>query len=440
MSEWSLAVIAALLIGYALVSRRLEGTVVTPPMLFVGAGLIVGVDALGLVDTSATGEVLRGLTTATLTVVLFADAVRIDLGALRRELGVPARLLGIGLPLTIVLGTAAAMVVFDLSLWPAAVLAVVLAPTDAALGQAVVTLPSLPSRIRQGLNVESGLNDGICVPLLLICLIIAEADQGLTSTDALRLVIEEIGFGALGGLVAGGAGAVLLRWSERRGWLSAGWRQIALLAVPVLAFGVAAPLGGSGFIAAFVAGITFGAVSRSLQPVRTFLDDQSGEVLGALTFVLFGAVILGPALASVRWSILLYSLLSLTVVRMIPVAVSLVGSRARPATVGFLGWFGPRGLASIVFALGEVQDSGLSQRDEIVQVVAITVALSVLLHGLTAAPWAERYSRWHRAQPHHDDLMESVPTTGHRVRGHPTSVAGDLPGSPLRRHGGPRLE
>ena len=177
--EWALAVVALALIGFGVVSRRVDGTPVTPAILFVGVGLLVGTQALELVDPSATSESVKRLAEATLTVVLFADASRIDLRTLRREYAVPARLLGIGLPLTIALGAVLAAAFFGaLSIPEALVLAVLLAPTDAALGQAVVTEPTLPSRIRQGLNVESGLNDGICVPLLFIVLAVAEAEDG----------------------------------------------------------------------------------------------------------------------------------------------------------------------------------------------------------------------------------------------------------------------
>lgn len=422
MHAWALAVVGAVLLGYALVSRRLEGTVLTPPMVFVAVGLVVGVDALHIVDPAPTGETLRVLTTATLAVVLFTDAVRIDLRALRHEWGVPTRLLSVGLPLTIAAGAGVAGVLLGFGLWPAVVLGVVLAPTDAALGQAVVTLPSLPSRIRQGLNLESGLNDGLCVPLLLIALSVAESEDGLAGSQPLRLLGEKLGFGILAGIVAGWLGATLLRWAGRRDWVSAGWRQIALLAVPILAFGIADPLHGSGFIAAFVAGVAFRRTAGATATVETDLAEQAGEILGALTFVVFGAVILGPALGAMTVAMAVCAVLSLTLVRMAPVAVALLGSRAQPETVGFVGWFGPRGLASIVFALGEVQSSGLPERQEIITVVAITVALSVLLHGLTAAPLAQRYARWYRSHPSPTDLMESVdapaglaePLTGER--------------------------
>ena len=341
MSGWELAVVAAAVLGYAAVSGRLQGSVLTPAMVFVAVGLVVGADGLGWVELGVSAGTGQALTTATLTVVLFTDAMRIDVPALRREVALPGRLLGIGLPLTILAGTGAALLLFDeLSLWPAAVLATVLAPTDAALGQAVVTDPSLPSRVRQGLNVESGLNDGLCVPLLAIFLTLAESEEGLAKGDALRVVVEEIGGGIVGGLLAGGLGALLLVAVTRRGWVEASWHQIALLAVPVAAYGLAVSFRGSGFIAAFVAGLVFGRVAGR-QGAPTYLADQVGELLAALTFFVFGAAALGPVLGDLTWAVVAYAALSLTVVRMVPVAVAMAGSRPRPVTVGFIGWFGP---------------------------------------------------------------------------------------------------
>src|SRR5712691_10579060 len=210
--DWALATVAVTLLAFAAVSRRIEGTPITAPMLFTGAGLLLGVDALGLVDPAPTGETVKLLAEATLTVVLFADASRIDVRSLRGEIAVPARLLGIGLPLTLIAGFVAAIAVLGNLDWPEAlVLAVILAPTDAALGQAVVTMPELPSRVRQGLNVESGLNDGICVPLFFIALGVAQAEEGtLGHGAAVRVVAEEIGYGIAGGMIAGLAAAIVL--------------------------------------------------------------------------------------------------------------------------------------------------------------------------------------------------------------------------------------
>jgi NhaP-type Na+/H+ or K+/H+ antiporter len=412
---WALAIVAVSLIGYAAVSRRLAGTPVTAAIVFVGIGLVVGPWVLGRVDFPPTGHAVRLLAEATLALVLFADAARIDLRALRREYAVPVRLLGIGLPLTIVAGALVAAALFSgLTFIEALVVGVLLAPTDAALGQSVVTLPSLPSRIRQGLNVESGLNDGICVPLLFIVLAVAEAQAGLFSVShAFTVVSEEIGYGIVGGVAAGVLAAAVVVLAGRRGLIAPLWLQVIPVAAAALAYGIAAPIGGSGFIAAFVGGIVFGGLRRRGGAEDTYLLEEAGGLLDAVTFLVFGAVLLGPTLGHLSWQIVLYAALSLTVVRMLPVALAMWRTGAKWPTVAFLGWFGPRGLASIVFAVIVVEEADLPQTDTILLVTYVTVGLSVLLHGLTAAPLAARYARWHQANP---EPMESVSAPPQRWR------------------------
>ncbi len=266
-----------------------------------------------------------------------------------------------------------------------------LASTDAALGQAVVTDERIPSRIRQGLNVESGLNDGLCVPLFLIAIAVAEGQDGaLTGASALHLLLQEIGYGALAGIAAGGIGGLALLWAARHRTIETGWKQLLAAATALLSAGVALPLGGSIFVAAFVAGFIFGWLHREPEGTVTYLVDEGGELANAVTFIVFGAIILGPALAELTWQLVLYAALSLTVVRMVPVAVSLIGTRARPATVLFLGWFGPRGLASIVFGVILLDESELPAEHTLLLAVVATVGLSVIAHGLSAGPGAPR--------------------------------------------------
>jgi NhaP-type Na+/H+ or K+/H+ antiporter len=416
--EWALPTIALLLLGYGALSARLRTTVVSQAMVFVALGLLVGNRALDLVDVDAANQFVRHLAEATLTLVLFTDAVRVNLGRLRRESLVPTRLLGIGLPLTIVAGTVAGLALFaQLDVWTAAALATMLAPTDAALGLPVVSNQRLPSRIRQGLNVESGLNDGVCVPLLIIFLTLAEAEEGAAHVEPLRVVAEEIGFGVVGGVVAGGLGALVLRGFAARGWMDGTWKQINAVATPLLAYTVAAALGGSGFIAAFVAGITFGLVAGEHAEATTFLAEETGALLNATTLLLFGAVLLGPALDELDWRIAVYAVLSLTLVRILPVALAMLGAGMRRVTVGFLGWFGPRGLASIVFVLILLEQTDLPERPLLLAVVTWTVALSVYAHGLTAWPGANRYADWYAAHAgDHTAMPEAAPVAEQRVR------------------------
>jgi sodium/hydrogen antiporter len=399
--HWQLATLAVVLLVFAAMSRRVEGTWITAPIVFTAAGLLVGVEALDLVDPSATGIQVRVLAEATLTVVLFSDASRIDLQALRSAVGVPVRLLGIGLPLTIAAGFGAAVVLLGNLAWPEAlVLAIVLAPTDAALGQTVVTSPRLPVGVRQSLNVESGLNDGICVPLFLVALAIAQAEEGaIGGGHAAQLVLEKIGYGAVLGVVAGAAAAAVVVVAGGRRLVDATWLQVVPLAGALLAFGSAEGVGGSGFIAAFVGGAVFGGLRRRRGGDVSYLMEQIGAVLAATTFVVFGAVLLGPALGDLTWQIALYAVLSLTLVRMLPVAVAMLGTPAHRPTVAFLGWFGPRGAASIVFALIVVEEGGLPHDGLVLTTAFVAVGLSVFAHGASAAPLATRYASWLDALP-----------------------------------------
>jgi NhaP-type Na+/H+ or K+/H+ antiporter len=359
-------------------------------------------------------EAVSALAEITLVVVLFSDASRIDLRALRHEYSLPARLLGLGLPLTIVAGCLVGKLLFPEVSWAeAAVLAIVLAATDAALGQAVVTDESLPSRIRQGLNVESGLNDGLCVPFLTIALAIAETEAAdVTAGDAVTLVAEAIGWGIVGGLVAGTATAGALRYSRARHWMEGHWAQVMPVVGAAGSFGIADVRGGSGFIAAFVGGVAFGIVARADTDVAAF-SEELGGVLNGLTLIVFGAAVLGPLWSQIGLVEAGYAVLSLTVVRIVPVAIGMLGSKARAPTVLFLGWFGPRGLASIVFGVVVVEAAQLPHTSLLVVAITVTVALSVAAHGITAAPLVRRYAAWHAAskQP-----MESAPAPHQRWR------------------------
>ncbi len=408
MRNWTIAVVAAVLFAWAIWSRRLERSVVTPAMFFVTAGLLFGPEGTGWIRLDVGGHELRAVAEVTLTLVLFTDASRLNLRALRQDYPLPLRLLGIGLPLTIALGTLVAKALFGGLTWlEAALVGVILAPTDAALGQAVVTDPRLPVRVSQGLNVESGLNDGICVPLLFILLAASSADEGaISGATALRLVFEQIGYGLLGGVVAAAGGSVIMAWAHRHGFMTSSWRRLATLATAAACYGLAAALGGSGFIAAFTGGLVFGWLNHREVPVVTQLVVDGGELFEAATFVLFGAVVVGPLLHRIDATVVLYAALSLTVIRMLPVALALVGSHAGLQTVGLIGWFGPRGLASIVFVVIATSEHALDGAPQISLIASATVLASVYLHGLTAVPLSARYATWYQAHPQGADLME----------------------------------
>jgi sodium/hydrogen antiporter len=390
-----LMVLAVVVFAFGLVSRRLEGTVLTAPIVFVVAGFVLGPWGLGLVQFGLDSHTVLLVSEIALAIVLFTDAASTNPSSLRQNEALPLRLLGIGMPLTIVLGTiVAALVLTDLTFWEAAIVGVVLAPTDAALGQAVVSNPRLPLRIRQALSVEAGLNDGLSVPFLALFLTLAEAQEEHLSADIwIRFALEQVGFGILVGVGIGLAGGWLVAWASQRGWMTDSFRRLALLALAIIAWALADQIGGNGFIAAFVGGLLIGPSVQQLGERVMRFTEAEGQLLSLSVFFIFGVLVLG-AIQPLSWEVALYALLSLTLIRMLPVALSLYGTHLRGVSVLFAGWFGPRGLASIVLGLIVVEEAPLLPgRGEIEAVVALTVLLSVLLHGVTAVPLSAVYAR-----------------------------------------------
>ncbi len=409
-----LLMVAVAVFGYAMVSERLSMSPITAPMVFTAVGLIVGTGGIGWFDLDLEGEAVSILVEATLVLVLFTDAVRIDLHTLRRQAAVPGRLLAVGLPLTIVAGTGVAMVVVPgLGVTEAALLAAVLAPTDAALGQAVVSDRRLPVRIRQALNVESGLNDGIAVPVVTVLLAAAAVEGAGGAGDWVALAGRQIGVGLAAGIGAGALGGRMLDARATAGAVEGVYRQLATIAVAAAAFGLAGVLDGNGFIAAFTAGLTFGHVARrQCDDVQNFTEDE-GELLSAVTFVVFGAVLIGPMLDGLSWPIAIYAVASLTVIRIVPVLVAMIKSGMFLETRLFLGWFGPRGLASILFALVVVDELDTPAGRTIFAVAAWTVLASVVAHGLSASAWAGRLAHRLANEPDpmpENELVDEMPT------------------------------
>jgi sodium/hydrogen antiporter len=395
-----LAVLAAVVLAYSLISRRLELSAISGPMVFVAAGMVAGPDVLGLAELDATHGTAFHVAELTLALVLFADAARIDVGALRSHARLPGRLLGIGMPLTILLGMAAgAVLLTELEFWEAAIVAAVLAPTDAALGQAVVASPAVPERIRRALTVESGLNDGLSVPFLALFVAIA-ADQTVPGASPwLGFTAEQIGLGALIGAAVGGAGAWLVERSAERDLTTPVFQQLGVLGLAVLLFVLADLAGGNGFIAAFVGGLAAGRVGGTSGERAFEFTEEGGQLLTLIVFFVFGTVAIS-FLDAADLGVVVYAALSLTIVRMLPVALAVRGMGFRPVTVGFMGWFGPRGLASIILALVVAEaEPDLPALGVILAAMTVTVLASVVLHGLTALPGVRAYARATRGDP-----------------------------------------
>jgi len=385
----NLAVVALFAFLFSLVSGRLSKTIISGPIVFTGFGLIAGPIGLGLLDIDLDQETFQNLVDITLCLVLFTDAASADLHVLRKRLEIPQRMLLIGLPLIIALGIAVGALVFDgLSFYELALLATMLAATDAALGKGVVTNEAVPPRIRQGLNAESGLNDGLCVPVLLTFLALASGEahvEEIGNMLAIKLVVEEIGIGLVVGLGITGIGFWLMKTCHRLGWINEIWLQVTVAALAVACFAAAQSLHGSGYIAAFAGGMLFGSLDKTKTHKHIKASEGVAETMALITWVAFGAGVVGQSFAFWSWEAMIYAILSLTLVRMLPIFVSLAGTGEPADSRLFMGWFGPRGLASIVFIM-IVAEKQLPGGDILQVTVVCTVVLSILLHGLTANP------------------------------------------------------
>lgn len=390
----SLAVLAAFLLIYSLFAGRFESRLLNGPLLFMLTGLLLGPAALGLLDSQIDREGLKILAELTLAIVLFSDAANANLKILKAREGRPLRLLLIGLPLTLLGGWLVGIWLFpQIPLLELAILATILAPTDAALGKAVVSNPAVPAAVREGLSVESGLNDGICVPVLLVFLtLLADAQNQAPLALAGVLIVEELGIGALSGLVLTWLAWRLQSFSSARHWQSPVWSQLTLPGLAVLCFATAQALGGSGFIAAFVGGMLAGHLFAEQKHQLLEGSEEFASLLSVITWVIFGALVIPLAWSSFTLNVWLYALLSLTLIRILPVLLSLLGTQFTLETRWFIGWFGPRGLATIVFTV-MIMDSPMQHGNTVVATAICTVLLSVLLHGLSANPWAARLGR-----------------------------------------------
>jgi len=386
------AVALAAVLVYALVAGRLDRWSVTAPLVLVVVGTVLGESCLGVLHVTAGADSIKVLAELTLALLLFADASSIRLRDAEEDLSLPGRLLGIGLPSTIALGALLAHLVFAVS-WPeAALVGSLLAPTDAALGLAVVTNQAVPVRVRRALTIESGLNDGIATPFVVFFLAVAaaEADHQRWVATSVKELVLALAFGAaLGWLVGAVASA-----ARRAGWTTPLSDALVVLVTALLSYQGAVAIGANGFVSAFVAGSVFGTAARQELAPATELTEDVGLYASFAVWIVFGAVFVGPTLrAGFQGAPILYAVLSLTVVRMVPVTLALLGTGLRRDTVAFMGWFGPRGLASVVFTL-LVYDGlhGSPAALALGRVATWTILLSVVAHGLSSGPLAARYA------------------------------------------------
>ena len=389
-----LALFVLLVFLFSLVSRRLEGTMVTAPIAFTAAGMLMFFVLPWIQRAGFNANVFLRLAEIGLVLLLFTDASRTELGILRSIGSLPVRLLSIGLLLTIAFGAVVARLVFpQLSVWEAGILSAILAPTDAGLGQVIVNSPRVPMRIREALNVEAGLNDGLSVPFLLFFMALAAARIEGSAASLTQFIVEQLGYGALVGLVVGLGGGWLMGLARRKEWIAESFQQIGVVALALLCLAVSEIVGASMFIASFVAGLSVQVGFKDAGKHSVEFAEEWGQLFNLSVFFLFGVLVVRdwPQFSMASW---LYALLSLTVVRMLPVAIALIGTGLSWASVVFMGWFGPRGLASIVLGSGlSGAGNALAEANDIRFTVMVTVLLSIFAHGLSAMPGIDLYAQ-----------------------------------------------
>jgi NhaP-type Na+/H+ or K+/H+ antiporter len=430
-----LTILAVVFAVYALVAGRLDRLSITAPMVFVVAGGILGPGGTDLLKVSLSNETSLALTEVTLALLLFADAATVPFRDVEGDTSLPGRLLFIGLPLTMVLGTVLALVMEPGIGWAAAaLLATILAPTDAALGLAVVTNRAVPARIRRALNVESGLNDGLATPFVTLFLAIVVSEESSGTEGWAAAALTQLGLAVVAALAVGLAGGWLVSWARAHGWTSGVSEQLAVLSLALLAYTGSVVIGGNGFVAAFLGGLLFGQATKGRLDGPVEFSETIGLFMSFFVWTLFGALFVGPVLTGqTSWTAITYAVLSLTVVRMLPVALSLLGLGLRPSTWLFMGWFGPRGLASVVFTLVVLEhlQSGSAQTP-LVQVATWTILLSVVAHGVTAGPLAARYGARTSAL---GDVPEMAPAREQRIRRRALTSRGSHPADTVEAGG-----
>ena len=388
-------IFSIILFVYSLVSHRIESSMITAPMIFVAIGMLVSPEGFDIIPLGADNELILVFAEIALVLILFSDAARIDVSTLKGNRNFPSRLLGIGLPLTIFLGAVIAILFFtDLSLPEAALIGVILSPTDAGLGQVIVNSPKVPARIRQALNVESGLNDGGAIPFFAFFLVLSAAEEAhIPASQWVIFALEQIGYGVLVGLIVGLVGAYLVNKAIDRGLMRGRYQWIGFLALAVISYVTAIAVGGSGFIAAFVGGLATTLTAGGIGESIIEFTSTWGEVFSLVVFFVFG-MIAASLLSGVTAAIIVYAVLSLTLIRILPVALSLIKTGLKPNSILFIGWFGPRGLASIVLLLITLNEApDIPGLQTIAITVTTTVLISVFAHGISANPAIAWYAK-----------------------------------------------
>jgi NhaP-type Na+/H+ or K+/H+ antiporter len=397
MSEYPIfAFLAFMILGYGLFSKISEKSMISAPMVFATVGFLVYLFAGKAFNEGIEAPWVKIIAEITLALVLFLDASTLNLKALMKDKRLPMRLLFRGLPLTMVLGILIAIPLFPgENIWLIALMALILSPTDAALGLAVVTSEIVPLKIRQTINVESGLNDGIALPPILVCVAVlsgaAAGESGFSYWGLFTL--KQFVYGPIIGGLVGWIGGRLVEAASKRGWMNSTFQRLASLCIAILAFSFAEMVHGNGFIAAFFAGMLLGTTTEEVRDRIHEFGEAESQALILFIFFLLGMILVPFSIPYWDIAVVFYALLSLTVIRMVPVAISLIGANLSWGTVWFIAWFGPRGIASVLYLLMVLIDIGVAGHERMFSVITLTVLLSVFAHGITAVPFSKLYSK-----------------------------------------------
>lgn len=396
MHNHEVLVFAALLVFvFGLYSRVSDRWMITGPMVFMIVGVIASPLGFGLFTVYPNAEVVKLVAEITLMLILFIDASLIKLDVLlHAPRRIPLRLLLIGLPLTMILGTGMGFLLFeDMDIWAIALVALILSPTDAALGQAVVKSKQVPNNVRNYISVESGLNDGMALPLVLVCLAALGADAGEHQGGWLAFMAKQLTIGPVVGIFVGWSGGKLIEHFSRRSWMDTTFQRLSSISIAILSYSIAEWTGGNGFIAAFCAGLALAIPTPEIRERIQEFGEAEGTLFSLFVFLAFGLVMVPAALDYWTWSTLFYAIASLTIIRMIPVALSLIGTKLDWKTIAFIGWFGPRGIASVLYLLIAVAAIGVDGNESFLAVIVLTVLISVVAHGVSAVPLTKMYGR-----------------------------------------------
>ncbi len=386
MSTDTTFVLTLLVLCYSVVSGLVKKWYTAPALIFVLFGIVLGPFMLDIIEGATDTASFTVVAQLALTLILFNQAAELDLDAVVRRGGITFRLLMIGIPLAIALGTLTALLLLPvMPVWEALCLAAIVAPTEVALIDALLDDERIPARIRHALSTESGFYDGFALAAMLAALALASERTDHDSARWGLFLVRTEGVSLLVGLAIGAIGGWVIARSRRRGWMSDTWAQLATLAIALVCFGAGERLHGSGFVAAFAGGLAFAFAARRVGIRQEMqVSDAAGQLLELMVFAMFGgyAVIVGWRNAS--WRVVAFAIIALVVVRLVAVSVALLRSEMPLHERLFIGWFGPRGIGTLVLGLLMINQGEIEQAPLITQVVAVTVTLSLVLHSATA--------------------------------------------------------